>query len=270
MEPFWIKVNNWDRHNPRKDIKKPTWFAMENRMVEDEDLFDLTHGEFKAWVYLLSKASQKTSAVIRVSPEHASRVCKITPEELQGAIKKLSSEDLQLVSTEVSTEDIQAAVNARVRDPNADVQNAYATGQDRQDRTDSSREKSPAAVFEINEKLSGDSVMDQVLRFVPAEIQAVWISEFHDVPWIRRTIKKTVMKKMGLKRPPKSEEWAGIITSWLCSEKERPAIPKETQEWTPDSKPLSKEEAVAVFEKHFKQLGVKQSLTEFLDKKKSA
>ena len=84
-----IKVLNWNKYNPRKDFKNPVWFAFNNRMIEDSDLFDLSHGEFKAWVYILSKASQKASEEVLIKSDHADKVCNISKKDLFSSIEKL-------------------------------------------------------------------------------------------------------------------------------------------------------------------------------------
>lgn len=134
-QSLWIKILNWDKHNPRKDIKEPKWFAFSNRLIEDEDLFDFTHGEFKALIYLFSKASQKKSSVIRVSPVHAEKVCNISPEDMASAIKKLKSSDLKII-VDPTPEEIENAITGESdHNPYAPrtppVRDPYATEEDR-------------------------------------------------------------------------------------------------------------------------------------------
>lgn len=99
-----VTINNWDKYNPRRDYKKPHWFALSNRLVEDADFFDFNHGEFKAWIYILSRASQKNSEAVEINHDHAERVCRIKESDLNSAIKKL--ERLKVV-TAICTDDEQ-------------------------------------------------------------------------------------------------------------------------------------------------------------------
>jgi hypothetical protein len=92
-----LKIENWEKYNPRKDIKNPSWFAFSNRMIEDPDLYELSHGEFRAWVYCLSRASQKNSSVFEIDLRHAKRICNIDAEDFEQMIKKL---DKVLVRTD--------------------------------------------------------------------------------------------------------------------------------------------------------------------------
>lgn len=86
-----VKITKWEKHNPRKDVKNPTWFSFNNRMVEDDDLFGLNHGEFKAWIYLLSKASQKQCSEVLVSYQSAYRKSNISPKDFKSSLQKLES-----------------------------------------------------------------------------------------------------------------------------------------------------------------------------------
>jgi hypothetical protein len=86
-----VTVLSWDKHNPRKDIKHPAWFALSNRVTEDPKLFALTGDEFKAWIYVLCQASQKNNATVEIFFEHASRAGGISVDAMKSALAKLSS-----------------------------------------------------------------------------------------------------------------------------------------------------------------------------------
>ncbi len=111
-----IQIKNWEKHNPRKDYKRPVWFAVDNRMIEDPKFYDFTGDEFRAWIYLLSQASQQNSDSPNVFVEHAERVCLIPKKAVESAIKKLS--EFQML-TSICTDD--------ERDPNASVRDLYST-----------------------------------------------------------------------------------------------------------------------------------------------
>lgn len=257
---FWVKINNWDKHNPRKDIKKPSWFAFDNRMVEDEDFLYFNHGEFKTWIYLLSKASQKVSSVIKITPDHAEKVCNISKSDLMSGVKRLS--EMGIISLNVSdadreragfliipTEQVQTPPqrqNVHVQNTNADVRNANATdrqtGQDKQDRTgeDTGEQNSPSAVrfknFQDLLKAPNNQAIGHLLKNVPENIQEAWIDEFHNSDWIIKTIRKCITKRESKKLKQEPQEWAGILSAWLYTEKNPPPKPKETQEWqNPDA-----------------------------------
>lgn len=266
---FWLKIKNWDKHNPRKDIKKPSWFAFDNRMIEDEDLFDFTHGEFKVWIYILSKASQKVSPTVRISPAHAEKVCNISAADLGSAVAKLIS--LGMVSTDVTGDEIHSVQNAPVHDsnvsvqiPNADVQNPYSTGEDRggQDSTEQDRggEDSTgptAAVFEIGngpiEAFAQSNVLSAPLSKVPKNLQQAWVDQWVDTKWITKTLEKTFQKRLAAGAGP-NEDWARTFTTWLFSEREKPRRPPK--ESTEPIYRISQEQAWDTFQANLKARGV--------------
>lgn len=112
MNTIELEIINWEKYNPRKDIKHPAWFAFNNRMIEDAQFFSFTAEEFKAWIYVLSQASQKNNSNISLVTEHAERVCGIKKRVLLATLEKL--EQLR-------------CVRMSVRDPNARVQNPNTT-----------------------------------------------------------------------------------------------------------------------------------------------
>lgn len=115
---YQITVNNWSKHNPRKDVKRPSWFSFDNRMVEDADFFDFNHAEFKAWIYILSRASQKQSGEIQCDARHAEQVCNIKISDFSSAIQKLKRLNMITVGASHVTRTSRTR-HAYVRDPYA-------------------------------------------------------------------------------------------------------------------------------------------------------
>lgn len=124
MDCIEIEIINWGKHQ-RKDVKKPSWFALDNRILEDSKLFDLSDSEWKALIYIFSQASQQGSENVRLNYAHATRVCGISKKTLDSAISRLSD----------------AGVTRTLRERHADV-----TPQDRtrQDKTEQDKRESAA------------------------------------------------------------------------------------------------------------------------------
>lgn len=115
---YQITITNWSKHNPRKDVKRPSWFAFDNRMVEDADFFDFNHAEFKAWIYILSRASQKQSGEIVCDARHADQVCNIKISDFSSAIQKLKLLNMITLGSAHVTRTSRAR-HVHVRDPYA-------------------------------------------------------------------------------------------------------------------------------------------------------
>jgi hypothetical protein len=128
---YQITILNWNKHNPRKDVKRPSWFSFDNRMIEDEDFFGFNHGEFKAWIYMLSRASQKQIDTLKLNSEHAQKVCNISPEDFDSAVQKLASEDLKLIEVHTDVTSTLRARDVDVRSAEGDI-----SATDKTDKTD--------------------------------------------------------------------------------------------------------------------------------------
>jgi hypothetical protein len=179
-----IKILKWKEYNPRTDVRKPSWFRLENRMIEDQDFDALTHEEFKAWIYVLSVASQNNSDTATIVFSRAERVCQISRSGFVGLIEKL----LRLPSPPVD-------VTWPSRERDADVTPAYATyvrtGQDGTVRDgtytpDSARSAAPAQQPIIPE--FQDQGADQWFQKIKPEVQSAWLAAYPDPQWVAQTL----------------------------------------------------------------------------------
>ena len=90
-----ITVKNWDKYNVRNhDYKRPWWFSLNNRILEDADVYTLTDAEFRAWTYVLSQASIKKSATVTLELEHAERACKVSSKALFSLVEKFKAKSI--------------------------------------------------------------------------------------------------------------------------------------------------------------------------------
>lgn len=92
-----LEINNWDKFNPRKDLKATSWLRLQNSIFEDSQFFDFNHIEICFWIYILSQASKKQSNQVTVNLTHALRIGRFTYEDVQSSLKKLN--DIDCVTT---------------------------------------------------------------------------------------------------------------------------------------------------------------------------
>lgn len=89
-EVFWIEVVNWEKWNPRKDVKKPSWFRMENDLLDGNPEFDdFTSDELVTWWWMLSQCSRVQKGRVKISLEKWQRIRGIPIAIAWGAIEKL-------------------------------------------------------------------------------------------------------------------------------------------------------------------------------------
>lgn len=54
---FELEIINWEKYNPRKDLRHPWWFAFSNRFFFDAQFAHFSHEELLFWIYILCEAS---------------------------------------------------------------------------------------------------------------------------------------------------------------------------------------------------------------------
>src|SRR5690606_31572943 len=53
-----LRFSNWEKFQPRKDVKHPWWFAISNKIYRDELWDELPGDLFKAFYFLLAHTSE--------------------------------------------------------------------------------------------------------------------------------------------------------------------------------------------------------------------
>lgn len=209
MDEIEIKIVGWSKFNGRRDIKNPSWFRVEYRLLEDPDFFHFNAEEFKAWLYILAQACRKNSGQIKLNFLHSSRVSNISKKNMISAIQKL--EELGLLTRHAYGD---------VTSTNANVTRQDRTGQDRteQDRTgqtrqDSTRQaESELAVRHPPELTQVEEILNT--RKVSYEITQAWLSAFPDAPWIISELKKAIAwESANPKR--KKRDFGKFMTNWM-------------------------------------------------------
>lgn len=197
MDFIEIEIIQWDKHQPRKDIKHPTWFALSNRVLEDAKLFDLTDGEWKALLYIFCQASQQNSAKVRLSFAHAKRVCEIPEKTLRTAIDKLAY---------------------------AGVTSAYAIRTDtlrdttlQTDTTDRQNTTNTAVVRGRTPDPTSINSTDELLEIIPEKIRGGWPKLYPDPDYVPREAVKAIgwCATNKTKVPKSVRGWSQFFNGWL-------------------------------------------------------
>ncbi len=87
---IYVEILNWERFNPRKDVKHNSWFRCDHSLFEHPDFHDFTHSDIIVWLYLLCLASKKNSSCVTVYTNHADRLANISLIQLCTALQKLN------------------------------------------------------------------------------------------------------------------------------------------------------------------------------------
>lgn len=194
MEFLEIEVLNWKRHQ-RKDVKKPSWLAVDNRILEDSKLFSLNPSEWKAFIYILCQASQQhTSPVVRLDLSHAERVCEIKKVTLLSALKKL--------------EHANVTRTLRERHANATDTSLHRTGQDKT-RQDTESKDSVCTVANIAPLPTASDGLPLILA---KEVLGLYDPSFLS----REAVKAWAWCNANKSKAPKSlKGWQRFFGGWL-------------------------------------------------------
>jgi len=208
-----LTILKWNKYNPRKDIKHPSWFALSNRFLEDPDLFGFEPIDLKAMLYLFCQASQRNSPDITVNFSHAERVCLIKSKNLKAAIEKLSKIGAVRIRTDHE--------RARTQTSRDTTDNTLQTIQDTTGQntiTAVSETSEPAAVEtgNWNEFVSPKSE-SELIRALPKETLERWAKLHPDAEFLNRELIKAFgYYQTNPKKCPHSRRgWANALSSWF-------------------------------------------------------
>ena len=137
MSRITVTITNWEKYNPRKDQKKPSWFRMSNDLLDHPDFVDFSPIEFHAMLYILSQASKRNCSNIELVFAHA-MLRNVAKDVLISTLNKL--EQIQFVQL---TQNIRAI----------DFTDEHATNERTNERTPQlqlARAGTPAALFEFD------------------------------------------------------------------------------------------------------------------------
>lgn len=215
---FRIEIKNWDKFNPRKDVKKPTWFRLENDWESDPDFYDYTAEQKLLWIHLLSSASREHGKTgFKLNTVQSAAILKMSEPYLIETLQSFAGPDKEFISLrelpgknpngcvqnpnahdrkELSTTEVgdrNPNVHDRVpptptasRDgwnPNAYVQNLHATGRDGTKRNDNNPPKPPHDIAKFAAALKDPSVSPRehtrIVKQTAVEVTARLIAALH-------------------------------------------------------------------------------------------
>ncbi len=82
-----IEIVNWERYNPRNDVKHTSWFRLENSFWSDPLLTPLNNGGKLIWLLLLSFASQRMNGVIVIDVSFIATIVRMSKKRVNEVIK---------------------------------------------------------------------------------------------------------------------------------------------------------------------------------------
>jgi hypothetical protein len=104
-----IKILDWEKFNPRKDIKSSSWFRLENSFFTNPKFFNFTHEQKLIWLFILCQASQKQCDEITVCGDLTAALVKVEANKVTDAILRL----VELKQIDILEEDVTRTSRGR-------------------------------------------------------------------------------------------------------------------------------------------------------------
>lgn len=107
MDFIEIEILNWEKYNPRRDYKKPWWFALSNTITSDAMFSEFSDAEFKAWIHILCTASVQNTYRPKIFFKHAERSACINKKHIHSVISKLEILQVIRIPARICTESVR-------------------------------------------------------------------------------------------------------------------------------------------------------------------
>lgn len=206
-----ITVNNWNKFNPRSDVKKPSWFRLEHDIFDMPEFTNFSGSELLAWVYILAMASRENkNGVVTIFPAHADKN-RVKQTALNSAVKKLQSLGMVTVGdtatgSDVTPANVSVLYETRRDETGRDVENSKEFS-----CTDSAAPDSGAVV-----ELMGNNDIEYFLGNVKKMTQSRWL-DLYPPEYITREITKALLwlSNNPRKMPKTDRGKSQFVTNWL-------------------------------------------------------
>jgi len=147
-----IEIINWNKYQPRRDIKHPRYFAMSNQFFDDPDVFGLNSTDVMVWFYVLCQASKKRSPLVQINIGHIEFLfSKFMPKNQANSICESLSKFEKRQWIRMSVRDPYVICTQSVRDPYADLNRIDLNRIERERVKKDSPAKNPPALHPLVE-----------------------------------------------------------------------------------------------------------------------
>lgn len=197
-----LEILNWEKFNPRKDLKSMPWFRLESDIGYSETLFGLDAETKWLWIFLLSTCARKVNANIEGNYEYISFHSGIEVEKVKKAIKVFENKGLVRVTNESD------------RVTNGSVPNkTNRTEQDEQNEQNTPNQETCSGAISVFDK---NKLIANFLVNVKKSTQVLWVETYQDADWLNTEILKAMAwLDANPKKKPKGKNPARFLGNWF-------------------------------------------------------
>jgi hypothetical protein len=200
-----LKFQNWDKHQVRKDYKRPHWFALSNDFHLDAKLGEFSDQEKLVLIYLLCEASrQNKRGKLEIFVDHWCRVVNVNSKTLLQALEKIESVQ---IAYRVSTESERYTTEHNTTPQNTTEQNTTR-------QTDVQRNSEELASLEFPIQLQGCHEIWLARGVKPKQLETM-LQAFPDPSFILGEAKKAVAWEEANPQRRK-KDFARFLNNWLA------------------------------------------------------
>lgn len=221
-----VEILNWEKYNPRKDVKATSWFRLENRWWRDHQ-FDGKSCEIRmVWIAILSIGSELQKPRFTISPRLIAATLGIEEKTILEAIEFFQSIQSLHVHVTQTSRGRNGHVTQALRPRNATDgrTNELVVSNETTSPQPASRPLENKTTGSIPE-LSGPN-HDPLLSTVTHSAQKAWLVAYPDAEWIRQEILKAAawIEENPKRRPKDVRRFLG---RWLSRgwEQHRKTVP---------------------------------------------
>lgn len=215
-----LEIKNWEKHNPRTDVKTTKWFKMSNEFFNDPEFYGMSLEGRTVWLFLLCTASKKMKGMIKINTQMVADNLRTGVDSIDFAILELercgsiTTQPVTLIPNNFNTiESVRKSALEEKREEKKrgeEKRKEYITTElGVADSVALSRQ------FGATDHFSKDDEVIKLLKTVPHDSQALWIKTYNDIPWILSEFSKMIIwLNCNPRKAPKSRMNA-FISTWL-------------------------------------------------------
>jgi hypothetical protein len=193
-----IKFKNWQKFNPRADVKSPSWVRLDHNLLNSPQFYSFEDDEIRAFLYLLCEASKANkNGEVFINHEHARVQNRVQHQSLDRTIQKL--QQLQVVEART------------VRGRYAHGTHPYATNE----------------TNETNERIKASGDATKIELSLNEKAQEVWNQNCGTLPKSKvLNAKRCKLVGLRLKEIPDLKDWEIAVRRlaampFMCGENDR-------------------------------------------------
>ena len=206
-----ITVLKFNEVSRRRELKRPTWFAVENDIFTHPDFFKVTSEELRCWLWMLSVASKLNKEVVRLDSEVFAHQCKCRENVFFSTIEKLKGKRLTVVASpshdEIAAENVHYTTLHNNTEQNTTLQNSISTV---------AKQFAPVAVEKRSSEISFQNEHD-LISSIPEITAMRWSRLYPDKEFLNRELLKAFgyYENNPVKKPKTLRGWIRALSSWF-------------------------------------------------------